>query len=151
MSKTPMDSAVEFPKLTDKHRIRYRHRDAHEAVEMGLLMTEGGRVRTNTGDLLLYNASAMIPARAIRTVAAAWLGENPVLVLEAVIPPPFTPYKGMQLVDAAIDEVWTYWPERDGEYAPWFSSNLEHLTPGDIKAMLATGELEIFTPEATSE
>lgn len=133
---TSLDPLVEIPKLTDKDRIVYRFRDAPESVESGLFLDGVGCLMATTGRMVRWENGDL---------QSAWLGVNPVLILEAVIQPALVPYRGIQMTDAE-GELWTYWPDGDEDY-PWVDTFGNRLTEEEFATRSAAGELTIFTPE----
>lgn len=132
MSK--LDPAVEIPKLTDKHRIVYRHWGAPDSVESGLFVDGIGYLVTMAGDTVRYSNG---------NTPHLWSGSNPVFILEAVIPPALVPYKGMQLV-SRMGTLWTYWPSKG---ADWVSPSGDRETTEYIEECWHIGKLTHFTPE----
>lgn len=133
---TNLDPEVEIPKLTDKHRIRYRRRDAPESVESGLYLDDYGYLSTMAGTTVRFTSGR---------ASDLWRGEAPHFILEAVIQPAFTAYRGMLLEDVDTKELWVYDPIDEG--MEWIGTASEALSEAFIAARFAKGELVVFTPE----
>lgn len=133
---TKLDPAVEISKLTAKHRIVYRRKDAPESVESGLYLDDYGYLSTMAGATVRFTSGR---------ASDLWLGEAPHFVLEAVIPPAFTPHKGMQLVTDA-GHLFTYWPDVNAR-EPWSGTDGYWYTEAEIQNRLLEGVLAVFTSE----